>query len=243
MLSRPQSFLFAVADLAVAGLLVWSSWPHSRNYYILLRFGVCVVAGVELYIRRDLWPAVILIGAIIVVFNPLIPLSFAKSTWTKIDLVIAVLFVFAAIAHLPIRDSMLSGTFLLALSGLLIVFGAYGIVSAVRLSNGRQTEGEVIEVTQDTADRDNGPSEIIYTATYRFVLPSGQVVLGASDYGGAVGDKVSVFYNPNNPHENRLANDTQKTVRGSVVNLVIILIVAWAIGSVGISKLRARNAS
>jgi hypothetical protein len=228
-----------VANLAVAGLLAWASWPHRRNYYILLRFAVCAVAGVGLYMRKPVWPLIILIGAIIVLFNPLIPFSFAKSTWTKIDLVVAVWFVFAAICDLPIRDSMLGGIALLILSGAIMVSAIYFVGSKIRLSkSGSRTEGEVIEVAEDMVDGgDSNPSGIVYEATYKFVASNGQVITGASKNGGDVGDKVTVIYNPNDPHENQLMQDNLDWPNG-LGTILLAGAIAWLIGSSGVSHIR-----
>lgn len=73
--------LLAIADL-----------PY--GYYTLLRIIVTIVAGITAFIASEqenqIW--MIMFGAIVILFNPIIPIYLDKDTWVVIDIIVAILF-------------------------------------------------------------------------------------------------------------------------------------------------------
>jgi hypothetical protein len=239
MISRAQTFTLGLANFAVAGLLVWALWPHKRNYYILLRFAVCIVAAIGLYVLRPHWIMAVLAVAVIVLFNPVVPFNFAKTTWNVFDLVCAALFVLWGLASTNAPDWFSSGIALLGIGVFLIFCGVQIFASAIRLSSAIQTEGRVIDVAADQADSETQGTVTIYKARYQFTtVDGGRTFTGWADYGAEIGDAVRVIYNPNNPNESRLEGDSDTTIRGATVYLVILGAIGSAIGWSGVAKIR-----
>ncbi len=71
-------------------LAIPSIWPYS--YYQILRWVVAIVAGYGAYIahesKQNNW-MFIMIG-IAILFNPIAPIHFEKSTWAFLDFVTAI---------------------------------------------------------------------------------------------------------------------------------------------------------
>src|SRR5437870_6790252 len=89
--SNPMKVFFAPLRLITAALLFWALAKHSHNYYVVLRWFVFVVAlwgAFRSYqMDDDKWFFVCFHVVLIVLFNPLLPITFAKSTWNVIDVV------------------------------------------------------------------------------------------------------------------------------------------------------------
>ncbi len=82
-----------VLSLIMLLLAILPVWPY--GYYTLLRLVVC---GTAIYlvwfskaINKQAWMWVM--GFIVLLFNPLIPIRLGKEMWVFIDLVIAVIFI------------------------------------------------------------------------------------------------------------------------------------------------------
>jgi hypothetical protein len=79
--------------LAAAFLLlaVTSHWPYS--FYVLLRVTICTIAVYSAYQateRKSAWAWIY--GAVAVLFNPIIPIHMARSDWSRIDALTAIIF-------------------------------------------------------------------------------------------------------------------------------------------------------
>lgn len=78
----PSWVLLATATLAFAAI---ADLPY--GYYSLLRWVVCAVAvasAIQLH-ARELQGWAWVLGAVAVVFNPLVPIHFAKEVWRFLD--------------------------------------------------------------------------------------------------------------------------------------------------------------
>ncbi len=92
-----------IPALAAASFLLFASqshWPYA--FYVLLRVAVCTI-GIYLALTafvagRVLW--VWLIGAVAVVFNPIVPVRMHRSDWGVLNDIAAFLFIFWAVASL-----------------------------------------------------------------------------------------------------------------------------------------------
>lgn len=90
------------AALAAGFLLlaVSSRWPYS--FYVLMRLTVCAIA---IYLAhssfvagRTVW--VLALGAVAVLFNPVLPMRMHRSDWSTLDMIGASVFVLWAIVSL-----------------------------------------------------------------------------------------------------------------------------------------------
>lgn len=82
--------------IAAIVLLLWALADHPYGYYTILRIAVCGVAAYGAYFSKEqkkkewVW----IMGAIAVVFNPIIPIHADKASWGVIDVASAgILFV------------------------------------------------------------------------------------------------------------------------------------------------------
>jgi hypothetical protein len=96
---------FIPAALAAGFLLlaVSSHWPYS--FYVLMRLTVCAIS---IYLThksfgagRTVW--VWVLGAVAVLFNPVLPMRMHRSDWSTLDLIAASIFVLWVITSL-LRD-------------------------------------------------------------------------------------------------------------------------------------------
>ncbi len=75
-------------------LLLWALTDNPYSYYQLLRWVITIIAGYTAYTyynkQKIRWTWTF--GVMALLFNPIIPFYFSKSTWQLIDLTSAVLF-------------------------------------------------------------------------------------------------------------------------------------------------------
>ena len=72
-----------------------AEWPYS--YYILLRWITCIssiLVAFQAFEKNIDWAKVVFI-VIAILFNPLAPIYLSRSTWVPIDIITAILFIFA----------------------------------------------------------------------------------------------------------------------------------------------------
>lgn len=73
-------------------LAIPTFWPY--GYYVLLRWVVALSAiflvWVAYNLKKTFW--FFLMGIVVILFNPIIPIHLSKETWVIIDLIVAVLF-------------------------------------------------------------------------------------------------------------------------------------------------------
>ena len=72
-----------------------AEWPY--GYYILLRWITCITSilvTLQAFEKNINWAKVVFI-VIAILFNPLAPIYLSRSTWIPLDIVIAILFIFA----------------------------------------------------------------------------------------------------------------------------------------------------
>lgn len=98
MTERPTLFFLIPAALLVIAVL-----PLPYGYYTLLRLVVtiaAVVAALGLYQARQavVW-TVIFMGAVALLFNPIITVRLDRSAWLPIDLGLAVFFTWLALSR------------------------------------------------------------------------------------------------------------------------------------------------
>lgn len=81
---------FTVLATIMLLLAIPSIWPYS--YYQILRWVVTLVAGYNAYLayesKQNNW--VILLVAVAILFNPIAPIYFEKSTWVVLDIIASV---------------------------------------------------------------------------------------------------------------------------------------------------------
>lgn len=91
--NRPCLIPAGVASIML--FLSLAPWPY--GYYQLLRFVVCGVSAYVAFMAytwQKMW-ATCLFGVIAVLFNPLIPIHLPRELWQPIDVICAILLLFA----------------------------------------------------------------------------------------------------------------------------------------------------
>jgi len=83
-------------SLIPAALLVIAVLPiKNYDYYILLRWVVCIIGGYfaiqALDFEKNVWA--VTMGIIAILFNPVIPIHLTKEIWRPIDIGCAILFI------------------------------------------------------------------------------------------------------------------------------------------------------
>jgi|SRR3989344_3383259 len=78
--------------ILVIGLLVGAMWSHPYGYYQVLRWVIMIIGAYSAYLayeeKRNTWAWIF--GIIAILFNPVIPFTFAKETWQVIDIATAI---------------------------------------------------------------------------------------------------------------------------------------------------------
>lgn len=87
----PTIFLFA--RLIAVFFVLWAIGKHSHNYYVFLRWFIFLTAAWGAYrayqdLHRE-WLFILMHLALAVLFNPILPFTFQKSTWTILNLISA----------------------------------------------------------------------------------------------------------------------------------------------------------
>ena len=82
----------SVISVILLLLAIPAIWPY--GYYILLRWIVSLSAVFLLWLAYELkktfW--LFLMGIVVILFNPIIPIHLDKETWIVIDFIVAILF-------------------------------------------------------------------------------------------------------------------------------------------------------
>jgi len=82
----------SIISIIMLLLAIPSIWPY--GYYILLRWVVTFSAVFLLWLayesKKTFW--FFLMGILVILFNPVIPVYLDKETWIIIDLIVAILF-------------------------------------------------------------------------------------------------------------------------------------------------------
>jgi len=90
-----QLVWFTVARVTTAALLVWALARHPIGYFTVLRFVTSTVSLYGVYLsvkwKRTGWAFVL--GAVAVLFNPLVRFQMTRQTWEYVDVGVALLFV------------------------------------------------------------------------------------------------------------------------------------------------------
>jgi hypothetical protein len=102
-----QRLAFIIARCVAAGFAFSATAKHPYSFYMLVRWIVFATCCWGIFsCRQRLWPSAapvyILIG---VVFNPLVPLHFARATWHNLDIAAALLFLASLLINDSSRDS------------------------------------------------------------------------------------------------------------------------------------------
>src|SRR5437762_14083304 len=87
-----DKYVYAIARLINAGLLIWALARHLIGYYTLVRLVTTGVCLYSVYIcakdNRVGWG--IAFGGIALLFQPIISLRMTRDTWQYVDVIVAV---------------------------------------------------------------------------------------------------------------------------------------------------------
>lgn len=92
----------------IAGVLlilaIPTGWPY--DFYIILRWVISVSSAIVAYgfYKSKLQAWTFVFGALVFLFNPILPVYLSKSSWVLIDLIAAILFFIAAYSYKKIHE-------------------------------------------------------------------------------------------------------------------------------------------
>src|SRR5262245_2300617 len=99
-LSKKEKWTLTVIHFLLAAFLLWGAGKRGYNFYVVLRFVVCLGSVYIAYSWRRTWFISLIFVAVAVLFNPFTPFRFDKATWSDIDFWAAVFFAFTAVMYL-----------------------------------------------------------------------------------------------------------------------------------------------
>ena len=100
-----------VVYLVPAGMSLIALLDMPYGYYQLLRFVVCICAGLLTWelVQREVWIGTVAFGLMAVIFNPIIPLHFAREIWAILNITTAAIFLIGLILYMrKSKDLMVS---------------------------------------------------------------------------------------------------------------------------------------
>lgn len=193
----PLSIYFALARIAVAVLLFFALRQQPHNFYVVLRFAVTAVAawGVYRILKTvpELWAAALAGFAMLVVFNPFMPMTFDRKTWAVLNVIAAI----AILISLFIVDGeptfyafgTRAGKTILMLVGLTLGVGFIGaglwlnyvmckdLYRASKLAMfGNTAQAQIRHVSNYVVDQEGGGYKDVYVAEYRFTVDAKEIV-------------------------------------------------------------------
>jgi hypothetical protein len=79
---------FLVARCIAAGFALSAAGRHPYDFYVLVRWIVFTACCWGIFsVRKRLWPSAVPIYLFVgIVFNPMVPLHFARTTWHNLDI-------------------------------------------------------------------------------------------------------------------------------------------------------------
>jgi len=75
------------------GILLFALGSHPYGFYQILRWSIAIIGAYSSYLayegKRNNWAWIF--GLVALLFNPIIPFTFAKDTWQTIDVITAII--------------------------------------------------------------------------------------------------------------------------------------------------------
>jgi len=93
MKSRFTKYFVILSILILFGAI--AEWPY--GYYTFLRWITCIssiLVALQAFEKNIDWVKIVFI-VIAILFNPLVPIYLSRSTWIPLDIITAILFIFA----------------------------------------------------------------------------------------------------------------------------------------------------
>jgi hypothetical protein len=246
--------------MALVGLLIWSFFPHSYNFYIILRWSVFIVSayGAWRSAQKKEYYFVLVHVAAAVIFNPFTPLHFERSVWNFID-GIAALFFFISIFVIDSGpfDNFSESTAGKVMGNCIMILFAAGflligvwvlwetgerLIGAIRLkNNSKQTIANIIDVEQRTESTEVSGREKYYEAfyvDYKFKSEDGREFEGGAKLTSAPeGNTINIEYEKSNPNNSRALEDNENSLADAIMmtiimSLVAVLTIVYTFGSI-----------
>ena len=94
---------FVIARCVAAGFALYATAKHPYNFYVLTRWVVFLACCFGLWLNRNrLWPSFAsAYGVVGLVFNPLLPFHFTRSTWHVLDITAGTVFLASLLFDRP----------------------------------------------------------------------------------------------------------------------------------------------
>jgi len=99
-MNRFENIISSLLRLIAAGFLFWALDKHTYDFYILLRWIVCIVSVYSAYLvykSEKNYGWVWLFSIIAIFFNPIFPVHLSKYTWAIIDVITAIFMIISVI--------------------------------------------------------------------------------------------------------------------------------------------------
>lgn len=246
------STIFTLARVAIIALLVWSFFPHSYNYYVILKWSVFIVAayGAWRSAQEKEYYFVLTYLAAAVIFNPWLPLNFQRFTWNVIDGITAFfffisIFVIDSDPFDSFSKSMIgkvvgsSITMLFALGFLLLGMWLLwetgeSLIEAIKLkNNSQQTVANITDVRQRTETTEVAGREKYYEAfyvDYTFNSDDGRTFQGSAELiSEPEGNTISIKYEKSNPNNNQAVEGRDSSLGEALFNTILMSVVSGLI--------------
>lgn len=245
-----------IGRVIAAGLLVWALARHRYDYFVLLRWVTCVAAGYSAYLaanqKKLAWTWIL--GAVAVLFNPLVPIHLRRETWAFIDVGTALLLLGSIAAVREERRDGPTGTtsgsspkgqvvrtllwgFVWLAGGVWLWLAEVGnpIDELILIRRAQIAPGFIVDTWEDAESGDEGGTIWFHGAEYAYRLPDGRELSGTTgDRRGRLREDlrvttkpvpIEVEYDPLNPERSRIKGDGQDTI------------LRWAIFKLGLGGL------
>lgn len=193
--NHPRVIVFAAGRIVASLILFWAIAPHSYNYYVVLRFIVCGVTlyGIYRTLQEHEWTFAGCFAAIAILFNPFLPIALSKSTWTLLDIGVAVYllisimvvdvpsFLKGSVVGLLVPVFTIMGGIILFAFGVFLATEAYDRLSdSIYLTAHKQiAQGQIIYVCEGE-DNDGDRAFTVFGTQYTFRVPSEEEYEGSS---------------------------------------------------------------
>jgi hypothetical protein len=238
--------IFTFARIILIGLLIWAFFPHSYNYYIILRWSVFIVStyGIWRSIQEKEYYFAFVHLAIAVVFNPFSPLNFQRSTWHIID-GLAAFFFFLSIFVIDSgpfdkfsesKAGKIVGSSIITLFALgFVLLGVWllwetgqRLIESIKLHNdSQQTVATITDVTQHTDSAEIAPGHEryfeVYNIDYTFKTEDGKIFEGSTElFSKPEGDTINVQYEKSNPNNNHASEGRDSSLGDVIFNTILM---------------------
>jgi hypothetical protein len=223
MENRYREYVIVVAKAVSTTFLLWAAFDHARgrNFYVLLRITVFLSALICLYFSKRNWLRLVSYGAIVVLFNPVLPFTLARGTWGLIDFTVGCFLGLSIFfRHSPHIGWLWASTLFSVGAIACVVTVIQGTVTGIRLTReGVRAEAKITDIKEVAEE-----GGYTYWITYRFQTMSGQWIEGDANRSEIPEPSVVPYY-PADPKQNQLLDRDLSVLRRATADIFVQAIV------------------